>query len=691
MSIFSGCNEILTKVRENRFEYETDGLIFTHAYYGVGSDKIGVAGPKTKTTWEFSFKWKPPKFNTIDFLVTTIKGPNGDDIIKPIFEDGTNAELVLQFAEYKTIELRCGFNENRDGYINPCQDVIDDKLPQYNTADKEKHTQYPVRFYPTEPYDPKAGLCKIMMKNDETGVKQMFTEENDVFTNNTIVEFSYDLDKEEGWRWVPLRLRYDKTTEYRQGQSQYGNAYKTCNDNWKSIHNPVTEDMICTGMNIPDVLVSEDKYYNTPSGKMMTTAMKNFHNLYVKKLLIKSVTKQGDTLVDFACGKAGDLPKWIGAKLSFVFGIDISKDNLENRLDGACARFLNAKKINKHIPYALFVNGNSAFNIQSGAAMLNDKATQITKAVFGKGPKESDKIGKGVSRQYGVGETGFDVASCQFASHYFFENPETLQGFLQNIAECTKLNGYFIGTAYDGKMIFNLLNKTKTGESVQIMEDGKKIWEITKGYGSDQFEDDSSSIGYRIDVFQESINQTISEYLINFDYFNRVLENYGFKLMDRAEAKQLGLPESTGLFSELFGIMEQEIKANKSKSKEYGDSINMTSFEKKISFLNRYFVYKKMREVNISKIQLELSEYDNNINKLDTKQAVKIARTTTAKSKPVVKKLTNKIILKATPSAPVAALEPVAAPVAALEPLQILEQPKKTAVKGRKKLIIHES
>jgi hypothetical protein len=355
------------------------------------------------------------------------------------------------------------------------------------------------------------------------------------------------------------------------------------------------------------------------------------------------------------------------------------------------------------------VNGNSAFNIQSGAAMLNDKAIQITKAVFGKGPKESDKIGKGVARQYGVGESGFDVASCQFASHYFFENPETLQGFLRNIAECTKLNGYFIGTAYDGKMIFNMLNKTKTGESVQIIEDGKKIWEITKGYGSDQFEDDSSSIGYRIDVFQESINQTISEYLINFDYFNRVLENYGFKLMNREEAKQLGLPESTGLFSELFGIMEQEIKSNKSKAKEYGDAINMTAFEKKISFLNRYFVYKKMREVNISKIQLELSEYsayDNNINKAETKQAVKTARTTTAKLKPVVKKLTKKIVLKAAPVAtlepvieePIATLEPVAtiAPLAAetIEPVATLEpteKPKKAVSKGRKKLIIHDA
>jgi hypothetical protein len=75
-TIFDGCNKILQKEGENRFEYNTDGLIFTHAFYGVGANEIGKVGPKTKITWEQSFKWKPPKYNTIDFLVTTVKGSN---------------------------------------------------------------------------------------------------------------------------------------------------------------------------------------------------------------------------------------------------------------------------------------------------------------------------------------------------------------------------------------------------------------------------------------------------------------------------------------------------------------------------------------------------------------------------------------------------------------------------------------
>ena len=64
-NIFSACNNILTKSNSNLFEYTTDGLIFTPAFLGVGSDKIGEAGPIKKITWKHSFKWTPPHYNTI--------------------------------------------------------------------------------------------------------------------------------------------------------------------------------------------------------------------------------------------------------------------------------------------------------------------------------------------------------------------------------------------------------------------------------------------------------------------------------------------------------------------------------------------------------------------------------------------------------------------------------------------------
>lgn len=647
-SIFAGCNYILKREKEGAYEYNTDGLIFTPAFLGVGSDSVGKAGKLKKVTWEHSFKWKPAKYNTIDFLVTTKKAANEQDIVTPIFEDGMDTAEISQLKQYKTIVLRCGFNQRDHGYINPCQDVLEDKLPEFSNVENENLYE-PKRFYPTEPYDENAGICNIMLRKDESETNQMFTEENQVFEDNTIVEFSYNPDAEPGWRWIPLRVRYDKTSELRQGGKNYGNAYNVANSNWKSIHNPITEEMISTGAKIPDTIGDESVYYNRTTASTKTRGLRDFHNLYVKKLLITSVAKKGDTLIDYACGKGGDFPKWIKANLSFVFGIDVHADNLENKIDGACARFLNFRREFQSIPYALFVNGDSTANIKNGSAMLNDKAIEITKAVFGEGAKDPEKLGKAVVRQYGKGSEGFNISSCQFAIHYFFENQTTFQNFMRNISECTKVGGYFIGTSYDGKLLFNQLKGKAPGDGVEIVEDGVKIWDIKKQYTSETFEDDVTCLGYKIDVFQESINKSFSEFLVNYDYLNRVMEDYGFKLITREEARAIGMPEGSGLFSELFMNMQEEVKRVKAKEKDYGKALTMNAFEKKISFLNRYFVYKKIRNVNAAKVELESVEQTevNIANTLvQTKKAVKEIKKIVKEVAPKIRKLDRKLKLE---------------------------------------------
>jgi hypothetical protein len=629
-NIFGACQFILNKINSGLFDYETDGLIFTHTLYGVGSDKVGKAGPLMKITWDYSFKWKPAQFNTIDFLVNTLKGTNGHDIVVPIFENGTNINSASQLNEYKTLVLQVGFDEKKHGYINPCQDVLEDKLPEYgNVDDEDKYKKQ--RFYPTKPFDANAGLCNIILSSDANGIMQMKTENDEVFEDNTIVEFRYDFNREKKWNWVPLRVRPDKTSELKQsflglGKPNYGNSFHVADSNWKSIHYPITEIMISTGQDIPNEEIDGDVYYNRDiikdkeqrnNNKGLTQGLRDFHNLYVKKLLIMCVSKRGEILIDYACGKGGDFSKWISAQLSFVFGIDVSKDNLENRLDGACARFLNYRKMFKQIPYALFVNGNSSLNIKNGNAMLNEKAIQITKAVFGEETSTNPivkQLGKGVERQYGRAKAGFNISSCQFAIHYFMENINTMKNFITNVAECTALNGYFIGTSYDGKLVYELLKDKKKGESIVINDNGVKIWELRKEYDTYAIiNDDSSCLGYQIDVFQESINKMIPEYLVNYDYLNQVMEDYGFVLLKNEEAINLGLPASTGLFSTLFSFMEEEIKKNKFKKNDYGKAYMMNAFEKKISFLNRYFVYKKIRNVNTSKVTIDNIDNIDNI------------------------------------------------------------------------------
>lgn len=612
-SIFEACSELLTKMNDGTFEYNTDGLIFTPALYAVGgNEEGGLAGPLYKTTWDYSFKWKPPQFNTIDFLVSVKKDKAGRDEIHNIFQEGTNLQGNTELTQYKTLILRCGYDEKKHGFINPCQNILDDKLPGNNDVDIEDGYK-PVPFQPTNPYDDNAHLCNIPLKQEGSNMVMM-TEEGEYFEENTIIEFKYEMNNKEGWKWVPLRVRYDKTADLKSGQKNFGNAYHVANSNWHSIHNPITEYMISTGKEIPEFLEDNEVYYNKSSDETSTQGLRDFHNLYVKKNLIVSVSERGHTLIDYAVGKAGDLSKWIKSRLSFVYGIDISRDNIHNQIDGACARYLKATKKYNNIPKALFVTGNSGLNIRKGNAFNDDKNKMINKAVFGTGPKDVDVLGKGVYNQYGVGESGFNISSCQFATHYFFENKDTFHEFLRNIAECTKVNGYFVGTCYDGKTVFNKLADKNKDESITILKGGKKIYEITKMYEETGFPDEEMSLGYAIGVYQESINKTFKEYLVNFNYFVRMMENYGFVLLETDEAKNLGLPDGSGLFSELFNQMEYEISQFPNKKADYKQAMFMSPEEKKISFMNRYFVFKKMRNVDVNKFNEMVIKKDKELN-----------------------------------------------------------------------------
>ena len=621
--IFACSSLIVRGQKSGIFEYNVDGLIYTPVHTGVGSNKMGVAGPLHKVTWDMSFKWKPLNQNTIDFLITTKKDKSLKEFVGNIFESGIDTLKSEQLQQYKTIILRVGYDERKHGYINPCAAIIEDNIPRAGDVDLEDGYK-PVPFYPTNPYDPEACICNVPLREDENGVLQMFTRNEEIFDDETIVEFSYDATRPKHWRWVAERVRYDKTAEYKRGIKNYGNAYHVANNNWYSIHNPISEEMISTGQNIPDELADDDVYYNRGSGDNMTRAMRDFHNLYVKKMLITKTAAKGNTLIDYAVGKAGDFPKWIDAHLSFVFGIDLSKDNIENRVDGACARFLNYRKKFRSMPYALFVNGDSSANIKSGDAVFTEKGKQIVHALFNEGPKDEGALGKGVYRQYGKATDGFNISSCQFALHYFFENIEKINQFLKNVSQCTKVDGYFIGSCYDGATMFHALRSTPRGNSIALNIDGAKIWEVTKDYSQTTFDDDISSVGYAINVYQDSINKTIKEYLVNFTYFTQLMDSYGFQLIKREDANKMGLPNGSGMFGELYARMEADIQQDQSLRNRYGSAPYMNAKEKQISFYNRYFVFKKISSVDVEDVYRSVTGvhvFEEKMNRRDTKAA----------------------------------------------------------------------
>ena len=64
----------------------------------------------------------------------------------------------------------------------------------------------------------------------------------------------------------------------------------------------------------------------------------------------------------------------------------------------------------------------------------------------------------------------------------------------------------------------------------------------------------------------------------------------------------MNLPDGTGLFTEMFTQMQLELKQNPRRSQEYGMAAHMSPEEKRISCMNRYFVFKKVRSVDAKKM-----------------------------------------------------------------------------------------
>ena len=622
-TIFNCCNRLLTEINSNSYSYNTDGIIFTSKLLGVTQESKDDEIKNYKYAWNHSFKWKPPEYNTIDFLISIKK----DKLNKLEIKSKKNKGESIQYYE---LELYVGFDirqhKNKQNVILN----LDYKQKDYYNRSSTKYYK-PELFYPTNPSNENAHICHIKVKPDQHGNLNIFTEDNDIIMDDTIVEFKYEFNKDDKFMcWKPIRIRHDKTSEYKSGtKNNFGNAYHVANNNWQSIHNPITEEILSGKKEVTLESINEeteDVYYNGIKTESKTQPLRDFHNRFVKKILISVVSsKQNKTkLIDMAVGKGGDLSKWVAAKIYAVLGIDISKDNIYNTKNGACARYISNNEYNKSMPICMFIHGDTSKLIHNGDftkiqlkqnsssmkiieqkyedELINEEDIQeenisniILNGLMGHGKKEQMKY-EFLIKNFGIFHDKFDVCSIQFALHYMFENKQKLHSFLCNVSNYTKKGKYFIGTCYDGKKIYEELRDLEMDDSVEKYIDKRKIWHVKKKYNDENNlfnNDDENSIGLKISVYQETINKEFDEYLVNFDYFIKLMEDYGFQLSEPMNfgSKQL---QPINNFESLYDIMMED----KMNHKQYKQASKMSEEEKYISFLNNYFIFQKVNNVN---------------------------------------------------------------------------------------------
>ena len=583
--IFKEAATILDRVQRPDAPYHTDGLIFT-----PNKDPL----PKNGKTWPKQFKWKPASMNSIDFLVMTekerdVEGKSTNvDYIQ--YEEGPGGNAI----RCKTLHLFVGSSED-SAKIDP-RDTILHKRP-LPTSDRGTVPYRPIEFYVT-PADPLASICRIgihtktvsgedsvLALNEDTIVCE---ETNEPISDRTIVEMVYKPERPAGWRWVPLRVRWDKTQLFARGEiGGTMNDITTATNNWISINDPITEYMIRTGNMVDPSITSEYKpsvYYKRESGqdRYITGGMLDFHNKYIKnQILLSSTLRSGDALLDMSVGRAGDLHKWMAAKVGWVLGCDISLSGLIEK-NGAYDRYLTQAIQRKgNVPKMLFVQADSSLRYADGSAGLSTMDSGILRCLWGSDDPGVPPYVKDIA---GKGAEGFDVLSSMFALHYLFKSKQTLDGFLQNIAESLKVGGYFIGCCTDGDRVADLLRSNTAGESVSGVEGEKTLWKITKQYEDSHgfLPSDDSCLGRAIDVNFISIGETHTEYLVSFEYLNSRLAEIGIELLNPEELQSVKLKHSTNLFGESYEM-----------AKDQGLAYSIPASLQKFSFLSRWFIFRR--------------------------------------------------------------------------------------------------
>jgi SAM-dependent methyltransferase len=542
---------IIDNHKNDNIEYYVDGLIFTPINLNVGAKREGDNSTLTGT-WNKVFKWKPVEDNTIDFLINFI------------------SDIELEGEKYKYCKLYVGYNQDLE--IEPLK-ILKHEFEDNIYAKKE--------------------FGEVYLKYNSS--RNLVTKDEDIINDNMIVEFAYDNDvNNEFLKWIPYRVRHDKTELYKMTNKISGTAndFSTAQNVWNTIQYPVTYELI-TGAGIVDenTLIrnsdDSDVYYarEVSRNESLLKEMNSFHNYYVKNQYLYNRFRGKKSLFEIACGKAGDIHKWSKSNYKLCIGTDISKDNIYNVKDGAWKRYIQGVKkgsINTETQKMLFLtlDASKEWNKQYVNSIDDEKSQRFAKILFGlinKSDFEKDETS--LLKFYNKINKKFNLVSCQFAIHYMFENNNTLDNVVKNIDMLLKEDGYFFGTCLDGYLVNEKLKNTNM---IKGEIDGKLAWSIEKDY--DNYSSKPlENIGKKIKVYIQTINQILDEYLVDYELLKYKLGQYNIRPVEDKDLEQLKLKSSSGSFEDIFN----EVTSNKK------NKVDMNDLQKEFSFLNRFFIFKK--------------------------------------------------------------------------------------------------
>jgi SAM-dependent methyltransferase len=494
--IWNGC----TNNQKINCPYLLDGIIYTGLDQKYTRDKREQKFP--------IYKYKPPQTNSIDVYITFQKNIESGGYLE-IYDNSINGS---------------GLNK----IFRVCNFFVGDLI-----GNKEVPVPFMKEINNHEAF--------FLLERDE--VRDI---EGNLINDSTVIEVIYVNEPSipHQYRWKILRTRWDKTESVIRDKKRYGNYKDNAIKIWKSMIEAVTIDEI-KKLSRPETYLQQQKqlssridskvisseraqdvYYQkvTNLGKIF----RGYHN-WIKSSLIYSYCSpekenrdgkiKKKSILDIGCGRGGDILKMYHSRVNDYVGTDPDYEGLFGAIDSATVRYQNNVNKFPDFPKVTFIqaDGSTQYN-----ADLQEKKLQ------GMSPENKKLIEKIFTNK-----KKFDIINSQFAIHYLFDSPTSIENLILNVKNYLKSDGYFICTLFDAKQVLNLLASKDRFTSWYTNDDGQrtKFFEIIKKFEGEFKNESGMAIDVHMGWFSEE-GKYITEYLVSPKLMIKTMEKAGCVLVD---------------------------------------------------------------------------------------------------------------------------------------------------------------
>lgn len=578
--IFEQCSKLLNKMNKahggfldvgHLFTYKTDGLVFLPDNLGVfqKSEDHYIENTFKQESWDLNYKWKPADHLTIDFKVQFQKDIDNKGIKYGYFNAKKYVIVNLISKVYQTSKfkdqlnywlLNCGIDLKNI----PADFIFFAQNPFIGSFDNEGNMQNNM------------GVAYLVADDNDN----IICSNGDIIVDGIICEFSYDSSiREEQFRWTPQRIRPDKTNP----NAYFGTALTA----WELINKPITKEFL-SGQQYEEVKEGEPAnlrdviYYTSATqheaDQTLTRPLTKFNN-FVKSYIIKRALSGyiKPKVLDLACGRFGDLFKYVECGVDTFVGIDINSDNIYNYIDGAATRMMKKRgimpEINKLADKTILLVGDAMKNINSGECVIDNLNRYFLDVIYGRAKGRTPKLKK----LEACALDHFDMVSCMYAIHYMLNDQESLDSFFRNVSENLLDQGYFIGTCLDGGAV---LREMKGQDELLGKINNKVIFSLRKDQNTDY---KNITLGNKITAFFETFSGQFEENLVNMNYIKDCALDHNLKLI-----------EYKSFLEEPISLLTQFEKNKKHDANMIRNTESLMSWAR----MNYYFIFQKVRDIN---------------------------------------------------------------------------------------------